>query len=78
MLKYPNGELYEGMVLRGKPNGFGKKRFKNGLGAHAEGEYVGEWREGKRHGKGTQILQTEEMYQGDGSRPHTTWHLSLE
>ena len=44
---------YEGAFLRGKPDGKGKKKFKNG------DLYVGDFREGKLHGSG-------EYYHADG------------
>ena len=39
--------VYKGDVKNGKPNGVGEMTYPDG------GEYVGEWKDGKKHGQGT-------------------------
>jgi len=43
----PNGDVYVGEVMSGKPHGQGTITFTNG------DKYVGEWKNGKRDGQGT-------------------------
>jgi len=43
----PNGEVYVGEIVSGKPHGQGTLTFPDGS------KYVGEWKNGKHHGQGT-------------------------
>lgn len=46
-IKYPNGEVYEGLVSKNKRHGFGKYYYNNG------DVYEGNWEKNKKSGKGT-------------------------
>ena len=45
-MKYPNGDIYDGMWLRGKKNGQGKYIYHNNI------IYVGNFVDGKKNGFG--------------------------
>ena len=45
-MKYPNGDLYDGMWSKGKKNGQGKYSYANGI------TYVGSFVDGKKNGFG--------------------------
>jgi len=62
----PDGTVYEGGMLHGEFHGNGSLQFspashKAGI---IGGRYFGEFRRGKRHGRGRQILTTGEVYDG--------------
>ena len=57
--EYPDGAIYQGELVKGKPHGKGITRFKNG--DYHEGYYV----KGKRQGKGTYQFSDGEKYVGD-------------
>ena len=44
---FPDGSLYDGELVGGKPDGYGERRFVN------ENLYVGLFRDGRSHGQGT-------------------------
>ncbi len=46
LLKFPNGDLYDGEFLNGTPHGHGECRYKHGV------VYDGEWKAGKKSGLG--------------------------
>ena len=54
----PNGDLYVGEVVSGKPHGQGTQTYTNG------NKYVGEFRNGKFHGQGTRTFPDGRMYVG--------------
>jgi len=43
----PNGEVYVGEIVSGKPHGQGTRTYTNG------NKYVGEWKDGRWDGQGT-------------------------
>ena len=45
-IRFEDGAVYVGSVVKGKPDGFGKCTFSNGVC------YEGEWKNGVKHGKG--------------------------
>ncbi|KAG7397286.1 F-box/LRR-repeat protein 7 [Phytophthora boehmeriae] len=57
----PAVEIYEGAVRRGKFHGQGTLHIRM---AFARGEYVGEWKEGQRHGYGIERLDNGELFEG--------------
>jgi len=54
----PNGDVYVGEVMSGKPDGQGTRTFTNG------DKYVGEFKDGKKHGQGTYIKPEGRKYEG--------------
>ena len=58
-LTYPNGDVYEGDLLGGKPHGKGKYIYTGGR------LYEGDWVAGKFQGKGKLILPSGDVYEGD-------------
>lgn len=58
IIKYPNGDVYEGNVSNGIPEGSGKKIYANGI------TYVGEWSKGQRNGKGKLVYPNGDIYEG--------------
>lgn len=59
MMKYLNGEVYNGQWKDGLRDGKGKMTYMNG------DVYEGEWSEGKRQGKGKLKTHTGEVYEGE-------------
>ncbi|CEG47688.1 Leucine rich repeat proteins, some proteins contain F-box [Plasmopara halstedii] len=57
----PATHIYEGAVQRGRFHGLGILHLKM---AFVRGEYVGEWKDGKRHGYGIERLENGEVYEG--------------
>ncbi|RLN53303.1 hypothetical protein BBJ29_000478 [Phytophthora kernoviae] len=57
----PSVGIYEGAVRRGKFHGLGTLQIRM---AFARGEYVGEWKEGQRHGYGIERLDNGELFEG--------------
>jgi len=46
----PNGEVYVGEIVSGKPHGQGTRTYPDGK------KYVGEWKDGRPNGQGTDIF----------------------
>ena len=79
--EYPDGSVYEGVLVDGKQHGWGK--FTDHLGDVYEGEwrdgklgvgklteydgdvYEGEWRDGKKHGRGKYTYANGGVYEGE-------------
>ncbi|KAG6590972.1 Leucine rich repeat protein [Phytophthora cinnamomi] len=57
----PATHIYEGSVRRGKFHGLGTLHIRM---AFTRGEYVGEWKEGQRHGYGIERLDNGELFEG--------------
>ncbi|RLN91523.1 hypothetical protein BBJ28_00013204 [Nothophytophthora sp. Chile5] len=57
----PATHVYEGAVRRGKFHGLGTLQVRL---AFARGEYVGEWKDGQRHGYGIDRLDNGELFEG--------------
>ncbi|KAL3669074.1 hypothetical protein V7S43_005458 [Phytophthora oleae] len=57
----PATHIYEGSVRRGKFHGLGTLHIRM---AFARGEYVGEWKDGQRHGYGIERMDNGELYEG--------------
>jgi hypothetical protein len=55
----PNGDVYVGEVMSGKPHGQGTITYPNGR------KYVGEWKDGLPNGQGTDIFPDGRMYVGE-------------
>ena len=55
----PNGDVYVGEEMSGKPHGQGTRTFTNG------DKYVGEWKDGKEHGQGTFTFPNGKKYVGE-------------
>jgi hypothetical protein len=76
-LALPNGKVYEGEYMDGKPHGRGIMKWRDGR------EYEGEWKEGKMHGHGKLVtdngLKTFEGTFVDNRRDRgtTTWQPQL-
>lgn len=59
-LHYGNGSVYEGEVVNGQREGFGKIVFPDG------GVYEGEWKNNKMNGKGTLLYANgNKAYEGE-------------
>ena len=68
----PNGDVYVGEIVSGKPHGQGTRTFTNG------DKYVGEWKNGKENGNGKGIPLMEEIMLGNGKMvENTVKELSL-
>ncbi|RLN86964.1 hypothetical protein BBJ28_00012975 [Nothophytophthora sp. Chile5] len=72
----PATHIYEGAVRRGKFHGLGTLHVRL---AFARGEYVGEWKDGQRHGYGIDRLDNGELFEGYWShdRHHGAGELVL-
>ncbi|ETO59753.1 hypothetical protein F444_21959 [Phytophthora nicotianae P1976] len=57
----PATHIYEGTVRRGKFHGLGILHIRM---VFARGEYVGEWKDGQRHGYGIERMENGELYEG--------------
>ncbi|EGZ07759.1 hypothetical protein PHYSODRAFT_365371, partial [Phytophthora sojae] len=57
----PATHIYEGSIRRGKFHGLGTLHIRM---AFTRGEYVGEWKEGQRHGYGIERLDNGELFAG--------------
>ena len=55
----PNGDVYVGEVMSGKPDGQGTRTFTNG------DKYVGEWKDGKENGNGKRNSPDGRKYVGE-------------
>ena len=55
----PNGDVFVGRVMSGKPHGQVTRTFTNG------DKYVGEWKDGKEHGQGTFTFHNVKKYVGE-------------
>jgi len=58
-VEYDNGDIYEGSLVCGKKNGYGKMFYSNG------DIYDGEWKDDGRNGKGKMIYENGEVYEGE-------------
>ncbi|KAK1937928.1 EIN3-binding F-box protein 1 [Phytophthora citrophthora] len=57
----PATHIYEGSIRRGKFHGLGTLHIRM---AFARGEYVGEWKDGQRHGYGIERMDNGELFEG--------------
>ena len=64
---YVQSCVYQGTVLNGKWHGFGIMKIKSGL---VPGQYIGEWKDGVRDGKGLEVYEDGESYNG-------TWYNNV-
>ena len=55
----PNGDVYVGEIVSGKPHGQGTRTFTNG------DKYVGEWKDGKENGNGKRNSPDGRNYVGE-------------
>ena len=55
----PNGDVYVGGIVSGKPHGQGTRTFTNG------DKYVGEWKNGEKNGQGTYTWSSGNKYEGE-------------
>ena len=55
----PNGDLYVGEIVSGKPHGQGTRTYTNG------DKYVGEWKDGKENGNGKRNSPDGRNYVGE-------------
>jgi len=55
----PNGDVYVGEIVSGKPHGQGTRTFPDGR------KYVGEWKYGKLHGQGEFTWSNGDKYEGE-------------
>ena len=55
----PNGDVYVGEVMSGKPHGQGTRTFTNG------DKYVGEFKDGLQNGQGTFTFSDGRKYEGE-------------
>jgi hypothetical protein len=73
-IKYRNEDKYKGGFKDGRPSGFGELRYLNTLeGMNNElesGDYKGEWKCGKRHGKGTMKWDDGSSFEGIWNADH--------
>ena len=58
---YPSGDKYEGMFFRGQRSGYGRFVFSGG-------QYEGEWKAGKYHGRGRLVWGPGTEYEGEFSQ----------
>ncbi|KAF4146682.1 WW domain-containing protein [Phytophthora infestans] len=63
----PATHIYEGAVSRGKFHGLGILHIRL---VFARGEYVGEWKDGQRHGYGIERMENGELYEGYWAYDH--------
>ena len=59
--------MYVGEIKNGEPNGFGTH-------TNYQGVYVGEWKDGLKHGRGTLFWKT----QGERGRTEGVWKEGFE
>ena len=59
LIRYPDGDAYEGQVSGGKKHGRGTFTFANG------DKYVGEFKDDQRNGRGVYIYKSGARYDGD-------------
>jgi len=55
----PNGDVYVGEIVSGKPHGQGTRTFTNGW------KYEGEWKDGTEHGQGSLTFRDGGKYVGE-------------
>ena len=70
IITFPNGNVYEGEVLDGKPHGQGTMTYAKDNKSKMV-QYVGAWQNGKRHGQGRLTWNDGDAFEGlwvDGSR----------
>lgn len=70
IITFPNGNVYEGEVLDGKPHGQGTMTYAKDNKSKMV-QYVGAWKNGKRHGQGRLTWNDGDAFEGlwvDGSR----------
>ena len=70
IITFPNGNVYEGEVLDGKPHGHGTMTYAKDNKSKLV-SYVGAWKNGLRHGHGTMTWNSGNVFDGlwvDGSR----------
>ena len=88
VMELPNGDLYRGHVLDGRPHGRGTYRWNDGS------VYDGEWVQGMKHGRGVYHYACGDTYEGgyhqgtkhgfgvavwsNGSRYEGNWHAGRE
>lgn len=61
-IKFKNGDVYIGDVVKGKPHGDGTMTYNN----EDKLVYEGEWKNGKREGKGVSLKKSDNsMYEGE-------------
>ncbi|KAL4147140.1 hypothetical protein PRNP1_010896 [Phytophthora ramorum] len=63
----PASYIYEGSVRRGKFHGLGTLHIRM---LFCRGEYVGEWKDGQRHGYGIERLDNGELFEGYWAHDH--------
>eukprot|EP00347_Sterkiella_histriomuscorum_P020141 403338954 len=67
-VKYKNDDKYKGLFNDGRPSKYGEMRYQMSLeGMNGElegGDYRGEWKGGKRHGKGTMKWDDGSIFEG--------------
>jgi len=74
---WSNYSKYSGEVTNGLPNGQGSLNSYSGFDGTFDGNYEGEFKDGKRHGQGTETLQSGEKLVGefkDGTIWNTTYY----
>jgi len=54
----PNGDVYVGEIVSGKPHGQGTRTYTGN-------KYVGEWNDGRPNGQGTYTSSNGEKYEGE-------------
>ena len=59
-INYAGGDVYEGQIENGLPNGIGKMTWISGS------SYIGSWRNNFQNGHGTMIWETGDEYEGEG------------
>ena len=78
-IMYMNGVVYEGELKEGRRNGFGKLYYGCrgvglGCGAGHKGLYIGEWQNGKKHGKGKEITDGRQFSWNILTSPHSAYY----
>ena len=59
LVKYQNGDTYNGCFRNGQRNGKGSMMYKQNF------KYVGDWKNDNRHGKGVYTTSSDSKYEGD-------------
>ena len=73
MISFTNGDQFMGIFKDGRPNGYGEMNYKNSVGSTTPGleyemaQYKGQFRSGKREGKGKMIWADGSCFEGSWS-----------
>ena len=73
MISFTNGDTFIGIFKDGRPNGYGEMTYKNSVASTSPGleyemaQYKGQFRSGKRDGKGKMVWADGSVFEGTWS-----------